>query len=190
MPIRPAPKANIDRAVAPYAPGITTEYSDQYKDDLFFIWYQANRPRGKTFSAILPRDEGGRVPNLSVVQRWMRDGGWQVRADEMDREVKKRLNDIAIEQKVKMHQRHAEIGAEIMEKGLEYLQGNSLQSAAEAARLIDLGQRMEQENTGGAQALGEVAKMTDKKLIDLIAELSTQMPEDAIPILEADFEEE
>ena len=188
MPIRPGERLVANKPSSPYVPAVNTEYDRQYKENLFLVWYQANRPRGKKFTAIIPKDEIGRVPNLSIVQKWMREDGWQERANEMDGEVRKKLHDIAIEQKVKMHQRHAEIGVEIMEKGLEYLEANSLQSAAEAARLIDLGQRMEQENTGGAQALAEMSKLTDKKLLDLIADLSSQMPEEA-PILEGEFAE-
>lgn len=179
MPIIPGQKARQGREVTNYVPAINAEYSDQYKADLFMLWYQNNRPRGKAFTLIIPKDEYGRVPNLMVVQTWMRKEGWTTRANEMDGEVRARLNEIAIEQKVQMHIRHAEIGREIMEAGVEFLEKEKIVTATEAARLIDLGARMERESTGGAQALVEVSKMTDRKLRDFIeSQLALMAPED------------
>lgn len=190
MPIIPGQKARKQPQITSYMPAINAEYTDQYKEDLFMRWYQANRPRGRALALILPQDEFGRVPNLMVVQMWMRKEGWAARADKMDSTVRERLENIAIEKKVAMHVRHAEIGKEIMEAGVEFLEKEKIMTATEAARLIDLGQRMERESTGGAQALVEVSKMTDKKLRDTIESMLAQMSTDGISVIEGEIVEE
>lgn len=190
MPIRPTERAKTNVDMTPYTPGITTEYSAQYKADLFLVWYQANRPRGKKFAAILPKDELGRIPNLLVVQKWMRQEGWIARANDMDGEVMERLKEIAIEKKVRMHERHAEIGQELAEMGINWLEENKIMTATEASRIIDLGTRLERENTGGAQALSEVARLSNQKLEGTIQALLARVKDDDLGIIEGQVIEE
>lgn len=190
MPIRPAERANVTKEPSSYAPAINTEYSRQYREDLFLLWYQNARPRGKKFAALLPKDEHGRIPNLAIVQRWMREDGWMARANEMDGEVIERLREIAIAEKVNMHQRHAEVGKELLEMGLDWLESNHINTATEASRIIELGTRLEKENTGGAQALQEVSELSNRKLHEVIGQLMGRTTDDDIEVIEAEIAEE
>lgn len=186
MPIRPGtPTFQAELKDSPEP--LIVEYSDDYKESCFLAWYAAGRPRGKTLVPVLPPDEAhhNRKPHLYVFHQWIRKYGWQERADKMDAEVRYRLQEQAIANKVQMYQRHAEIAQQIIERGIEYLERNEPDTTAVALKMIKDGTEIERISTGGAQALAEVARKSDKALLQLISQLNLKNEdEDALPSLE------
>ena len=156
----------------------TKEYGDDYREACFLAWYQAARPRGKGIFKVIPKD-GDRVPNLTLIARWKRIYGWDERADALDVEVRGQLEKIAITRKVEMLKRHAEIAQSMIEIGADFLENNPIDNPGYAIRLITEGTRIEKESTGGAQAMVEVARMSDKSLSDVVLQLMGRLESDA-----------
>src|SRR3990167_392115 len=107
MPIGNARIRIGDRAITPQ-----TQYSDEYKEQCFYAWYEAGKPRGKKALDFIPEDDGARKPSIQVFYQWRKEGGWDDRAAALDGEVKNKLNEIAIQKKIEMLESHQIIGEE------------------------------------------------------------------------------
>lgn len=163
-------------------------YTEEYRDNLFYLWYNAGKPRGRTLIQMIPPDMTGRVPTYVVLMRWMREEGWYEKARALDEEVVHRVQEIAIQRKVEMFERHAETGRILLERGLEHVlkENSEIGSMTEAIKLIKLGAELERASTGGAQAITDISKMTDSSLISTISKLLGNMDESELEELESE----
>lgn len=193
MPIHPSPPAipssrKQDGVAMPLA---TQAYTEEYKEKCFLAWYAAGKPRGQAMVACVPEDDYGRKPHKNMILSWKQDYGWKDRADRLDGEVTQQLEAIAIEEKVKMFRRHAEIGEGLIEVGYDYIMKNGPESSATAARLIKDGAELERVSTGGAQAMVRVAEMSDRSLLKTINDLleGSTNKDGEIDMVDAEFQE-
>ena len=71
-------------------------FSDPFKEQVFFLWHENGRKISNKFANSLP-DENGNKPSPKAIEKW-RDGyGWIERADSLDAEISKELEDAGIE---------------------------------------------------------------------------------------------
>ena len=145
-------------------------YSESYKELCFQAWYASGRPAGKSLVSFLPVDEFGRKPQPAKVAGWRDIGGWHGRADELDRQGSKEMETYAIEKKVEMFKRHADVARQLTEKGLDWLGTHEPDKSADAIRLVVEGIRIEKESVGVPDALLKIAAMNDQEITEVIGQ--------------------
>lgn len=146
-------------------------YSDQYREEIFHFWYK-NRHLGPTaFNAIVPPDENGQKITHHTVQLWIQEYLWEERAAALDLEVVNRMDNLVIDERIKMFQEHAEIGREIKDFGLNYLRENGIKTDMAALRAIADGIQIERSSRGLADSLARLAQMDDTTLLKEINKL-------------------
>ena len=173
---------------------ITRTFSDEYKSTLFLAWYRAGCPRD--VGKIIIEDEYGNTPSKLTVQSWSRKENWKYRAEVLDREVKKRIEDAAIHEKVEMLKRQAEYGKKLQEQGFEFFAEHGVSKEATALQMIKIGVEIERNTRGLPQALAKIAQMDNITLSETANKLLSQYEEDEIQVLvdmvdvvDSDYEE-
>lgn len=177
---------------------VKTPYTDEYKEKCFYAWYSAGRPVGLTLLEIIPEDAYGRRVTTTKLHEWRKFRGWELRADDLDAQVSLEVEKLAVREKVEMFQEHTEISQQLRQLGLQYfldedgnLDPTKIDSSNVALRLVVQGIRIERESRGIADAIMQVAKLSDGKLLTTIDTLMKGMtPEEAAEleeIMEGDF---
>jgi len=147
-------------------------FSTDYKERLFMMWYKAGKPEITSFCRkYLIEDENGHTPTKERVTVWANREGWRERAGVMDAEVSRELENMAIQEKIAMFKRHAEIGKTVMEKGFDFLETEGFDKASDALKAIFDGAELEKASVGIPQALLKLSSMTDTQLSSLIENL-------------------
>lgn len=169
-------------------------YTEDYKEKIFFEWYNHGCPRGNAILTAISPDELGRKPTLIKVLEWIRELGWRQRAEEMDKEAKKFAVRRSIENRAKMFLRAAEVGEEMTEMGIAYLKEHGIDSANSAIKAIIEGHKMEKSSLGGAEFLTEIATMSDEdlkaRMMTLLSKSEYLQSSNAGEVVDADFSEE
>jgi hypothetical protein len=162
----------------------TAEYTREYKEQCFAIWYAADCPRSKKLAVALPPDKQGRKPKESTISGWIRS--WSERATSLDLQTTDSLDALLVKKRLAMFERHAKTGASMVEMGREYLEseGKGIKSDASAIRSIKEGSDLERRSLGMTEML-DIATMSDSQLQKLAADLLAE-DED---IIDAEFEE-
>lgn len=153
----------------------TKTFPQSYVEKVFRIWYNHGKPSAKQLMKFVPPslDEWGRVPNWSTVESWLEDF-FVPRARELDEEVKRQLDSLVIKEKVEMLKRHAEVGVQMQNMSIEYLNEHRDEISAPAAvRMLVEGIRIERESRGIPAALDKIRDMNDEELMDEIKQLVT-----------------
>ena len=150
------------------------EYTPAYKEQLFFIWYKAGRPEVPYLMSISPPDDSNNLPNTLVVHSWMKLYSWNERADILDAEVARLVEQKAIEEKVEMFQRHAELGKDMQQQATDYFIQHPLDDPQVAIRMLTSGINIEKASKGLPEALLKVAKMKDEELGSVVARLMSK----------------
>ena len=139
-------------------------FSDEYVEQVFFAWYKNNKMGGKSFVNRLAPDSRGRTPSATIVKSWMITKGWMERADAMDAEASMALTKEVIDERIQMFRRHAEVGQELIERGMKYLLEHGIDNSQAAIRAIDIGVATQRISTGQAEMGAAVLKMRDSQL--------------------------
>lgn len=140
------------------------------------MWYRAGSPpiKGEKGVRTFPVDENGNRPAYDTVLQWMDSEDWRQRADVLDAEVTLRLDQDAIEVRVKTLRELAESGKALKQKGLDYLSAEPnpfKDNASAAVRAIVAGSDMQFKYAGQADLLANVGGMTNKQLDKELARL-------------------
>jgi hypothetical protein len=157
---------------------IVKGYTEEYKNILFFAWYRANCPRD--IDKIIVEDEYGRKADKNTVRSWMKKENWKFRAETLDREVKKKVEDAAIHEKVEMLKRQAEYGKKLQEQGFQYFDENGIEKETTALQMIKIGVEIERNTRGLPQALEKIARLDNIALVDMANKLLSQYDEEDI----------
>lgn len=145
------------------------EFPQSYREEAFHIWYRLGRPSvRKLRSQLLPMDENGRVPGEEALQQWRTKDEWVVRANDLDIEVARENDKNAIEEKLKMLKRHADVSMSLIEKGTAYLEEHGIAKGADAIRAIALGMERESISRGFRVALDNMGKKSDAELVSYL----------------------
>lgn len=166
-------------------------YSNAYKDQAFYIWYRASRPSMVELQKIIPLDENNRKPHSNVLTNWKEAFAWNMWADSLDAKISDQLDMTVVEERVQMYKKHAEMGQQMAEKGMDYINTQGLDSDSAAIRAIVEGITIEGKNRGLADALSRVFSMSEKEIdVELKKMLTTKGGDDGIIDLESSDVEE
>lgn len=146
-------------------------YSVEYKEIVFAIWYKNQRPNPSKLFSFIPDDESGRKPHATLLAKWMIDGDWVIRADELDAGVSSSIDKELIKERIQTFERHAKIGQELQDKGLEYIRENGFKSGADALRAVISGAELEKNSLGLSVALSKIFELNNEQVTGEIAKL-------------------
>lgn len=139
-------------------------YSDQYKEVIFQLWYDNNKKIGGKFSNSIPDDENGRKPNYQTIENWRDSYGWIQRAETVDAELSRRLQDEAIDKRIKMYEEHVSVSNSLIEKGKEYLVNHPIDDMADALKAISLGVEIQRVSIGQIEMGRKILGMSNEQL--------------------------
>jgi hypothetical protein len=119
----------------------------------------------------IPEDVNRRKPTLALLNEWKNTRSWELRADVLDTEVARQIEKQAIEEKVEMLHRHADLGKELQTMGREYFDNHPIEKDSTALKMIIDGVTMEKASRGLPEALLKVADLGDDDLSGLVSKL-------------------
>jgi hypothetical protein len=164
------------------------EFPDEYIERVFYAWYENDRKGGSGFISTMPETEDGRKPARITVDKWMREKGWIERADALDAEVSRKMDDEIINKRMEMFKKHEQIGSDLIEKGMAFLNDKEkgITNDSTAVRAVDLGITTQRVSTGMAEAYVKISKMSDEALNKELSRLIGKKDD----IVDAEFIEE
>lgn len=144
------------------------QFTDDYREKVFWGWYTKGKPAcHKLLNDLVILEGEENVPALSTLQAWTTD--WKERADELDQQAKDQFTSEVIGNKVNMLRRHAALGKELQDIGLDWLRKNRDDLTANTvARLIKDGYEIERASVGVPEALEKMLATSDEELIKQI----------------------
>ena len=139
--------------------------------------YIKGKPKSPNFYTMVTPDNEGHLPERTTVVGWMKQ--WKPQADVLDDQIRTELEKRMIKEKVEMLSRHADLGKQMQDLGIEFItdEGNkdSLTSAT-AVRLLVAGVEIERDSRGLPEALEKLLTQSDEKILDRIKELTKNAP--------------
>jgi len=150
---------------------VVTPYSEAFKEQCFIAWYSAGCPTKERFGTIMPADEIGRHPSNEVIYTFMKTRSWRERADVLNEEVSRQIEKKAVEVRVEMLNRQAEIGKTLQEMGMEFLEENGFKKAGEALKALISGAELERSSRGLPQAIMKIAELENSELSSILSNL-------------------
>ena len=149
------------------------EFPDEYVETVFYLWYEGGRKEGTAFLNTIPVAPDGRTLKKPTLANWVRSRGWIERADALDAEASRSLDELVIERRKKMYEEQVRVADDLVKKGMEYLneEGKGIQSDSAAIRAIDLGLTTQRISTGMAEAYVKISKMSDEQLTQTLQKL-------------------
>lgn len=159
-------------------------FTEDYKDQVFYLWYENGKSINFNLMELLPVSSNGRKPSEVTIKDWARQGDWNTRADGLDGQVARVLDNSIIDKRVAMYQRHAEIGQDMVEMGMEFLKANGIKSDQAALRAIAEGVEIQRQSIGLAEALQKISTMDNDQLTRELQKLlgKPEMGEDDITV--------
>lgn len=148
----------------PLNSNLDLDYSDAYRDSVFYIWYQNSRIAFIELEKIIPLDERNRKPRYQTLQKWCLAHNWHMWADGLDAKASEQMDMTVVEDRVQMYRKHAEMGQNLAQKGMEFIEKDGISSDSAAIRAIVEGIEIEGKNRGLADALSRVFAMNEKEL--------------------------
>ena len=160
-------------------------YTDEYIDKAFYVWYESNRKSTKYVIEHLPDNEDGKRPGNLTVENWKKEYGWRERADALDAEMSRKMDEEVINRRMDMFKKHEALGDTLIEKGKAFLDEKGITSDQAAIRAIDLGISTQRVSVGMAEAYLKISKMTNEQITANLAKLLGS-PENKEEIIDAE----
>ena len=156
----------------------TRKFPSGYTDEVFAIWYDAGKPVSTQLHQVIPEYEILKErPTPTTLREWMKAPEWIERAEQLDAETKRNLDEHHVLSKVEMFERHAEVGREMQRISLTWLKANEKDlSPGTAVRMLVDGIEIEQGAAGIPDALKKMMNMKDEDLKAEIAQLLADAP--------------
>ena len=168
---------------------MSENYSDQYIEQSFFLWYRGGRKISNKFANSLPEDEKGQRPTFKTVEKWRDSFGWIQRAEALDADLSRALQDQVINERSEMYKEHVEVADKLIAKGKEYLEFHPMDDMADALKSISLGVEIQRVSVGQVALGQKILSMSDDQLTrELNKLLSPQKKDDEY--IEAEIVEE
>ena len=165
-------------------------YSDQYKEQTFILWYDGNRKISNKFANSLPEDEQGQRPTFKTIEKWRDEFGWMQRADALDGELSRKLQDEVINKRIRMYEEHVEVSNSLIAKGKDYLENHPIDDMADALKAISLGVEIQRVSVGQIELGQKILRMSDEQLNREIYKLMGKSDELEDEIIDVPKEEE
>lgn len=133
------------------------------------LWYNHGKPSADRLHALIVAENikeflSGEIPTLSTVKNWVKTT-FQAKATFLDNEAMKSIEKGLVGNKIETLRKHAEIGKELYEMGMQELRENGLGNARNALTAVIEGMRIENESSGAAIKFTELSKMSDEELV-------------------------
>jgi len=139
-------------------------YSDEYIEKVFYLWYENGKTTGSGLIALLPQEDG-RTPSVFTIKDWVVTKGWMERADALDAELSRALDNKMIDKRIKMYEEQVEVADELLRRGREFLANEgAIKTGAEALRAIDLGLATKRISVGASEAYEKISQMSDEDI--------------------------
>ena len=164
-------------------------YSQEYIRACFDAWYLNGRPNSPSaIKKILPPMEGGLpLPTTTTLNRWMIEGTWDLRADELDAAVTQKDDALLINKKAEMLRLHQEQSMKVTQKALEYLLKDVFDSASSAVQAFFKGLEEQRKTAGFSDLLEKLDKMSNNEVErEIIEKLRRIQENDQIIEVESD----
>ena len=139
-------------------------FTEDYKDQVFYLWYENGKIINFNLMESIPVSPNGRKPSEGTIKEWVSQGDWNTRADGLDGQITRVLDNSVIEKRVAMYKRHAEIGQDMVEMGMAYLKENGIKKEESAIRAIAEGIDIQRQSIGLAEALQKISTMDNDQL--------------------------
>lgn len=146
-------------------------YSDQYKEQTFVLWYDSNRKISQKFANSLPEDENGQRPTFKTIEKWRDEFGWMQRADALDGELSRKLQDEVINKRIKMYEEHVTVSNKLIELGKDFLDNHKIEEMGDALKAISLGVEIQRVSVGQIELGQKILRMSDEQLTKEIYKL-------------------
>lgn len=145
-----------------------TDFTQDYKMQIFTLWYNSGKPSAERLFSIIITENikeplSGEIPTANTIKKWV-GNEFEAKATFLDMEVMKSLEKSLVTNKIELLKRHAEIGKEVYEMGLEHLKENGLGNSRNALTAIIEGLRIEAENSGASVKFNELKDKTNEEL--------------------------
>ena len=143
---------------------MSENYSPHYKESVFALWYDGNRKISQKFANSLPEDENGQRPTFKTIEKWRDEFGWMQRADALDGELSRKLQDEVINKRIKMYEEHVEVSNSLIAKGKDYLENHPIEEMGDALKAISLGVEIQRVSVGQIELGQKILRMSDEQL--------------------------
>lgn len=162
-------------------------YSPEYKETVFQVWYAGNRLPMKRLHLSIPEFEGGR-PTPEMLNQWKVHNAWIDRANFLDDEVRTKMERELVEMRVEMMKRHAEIAKEVIEMAIEKLRDGGFDTSASAVQALKVAFEEEKRSRGAEVSLTKLNEMNDEQLSAAFRQLTGQIS--GVDTVDGEVEEE
>lgn len=146
-------------------------YSEQYIEQVFFLWHGSGRKISPRFANTLPEDETGKRPTFKTIEKWRDAYGWIERAEALDVEFSNALQTTAIDKRIKMYEEHVELSNALIAKGRQFLETHPIEEMNDALKAITLGVEIQKASIGQVEMGRKILTMTDDQLLKEINKL-------------------
>jgi len=165
-------------------------YSEIYKEQVFVLWYDGNRKISNKFANSLPEDENGQRPTFKTIEKWRDEFGWMQRADALDGELSRKLQDEVINKRIKMYEEHVTVSNKLIELGKDFLDNHKIEEMGDALKAISLGVEIQRVSVGQIELGQKILRMSDEQLNKEIYRLMGKSDELEDEIIDVPKEEE
>lgn len=162
-------------------------FNENYRDYVRAAWLRTGKKSAANLYTIIdPDEEGGRKPTIETLKHWIVED-FRPYAEELDKQVTDKMNDLYVLEKVEMMKRHAETGKEMQNIALDWLRTHKDEiNAIAAARILISGIDIERASKGIPQALQKMMQMKDEDIMKRIEDIVSRSP----TVIEANVEED
>lgn len=156
-------------------------YSEEYKTETFYLWYNGGRPSPAKLQMMIPEDWEGDIPSVSTLKTWIKHN-FTPQADKINEQIAKEMEARMVKEKVEMLSRHAELGGKMQDIGLSYIEDNEDKlTSSTAVRMLVAGVQIERDSRGLPQAIEQMIDKSDEDLLEVVMQL---VGESQVEILE------
>ena len=156
-----------------------SNFQQDYIEQIFYVWFEGGRSVGNKLVSTIPTDNEGRKPSQTTIKDWVVLHGWVERADALDAEVSRSLDQLMIDKRRKMYEEAVQVANELTQKGRDFLNETGIKTDATAVRAIELGLSTKRTSVGASEAFAKISKMSDeevaKELEKLLGKPSTNL---------------
>ena len=150
---------------------LTHTFSNKYKEEIFTIWYSSGQPALTNLILNIP-PENGKVPKYQTLAGWKKDEEWDIRAKDLDIQVRQEAEANLVSSRVKMLARHADAGRRMQEEGWKFFEeGGEITSQFAAIAAIKQGMEIEESAANLEKLLTQVQKFDDPKIQNRLEKL-------------------
>ena len=162
---------------------MTQWFSDDYKYQMFLLWYNNGRPSGTKLHAMIPEGWGDAKPTPGTLTSWVNGEYFKEQAETLDTQVSREIEARMVKEKVDMLSRHADLGQEITDLAIDKIREKKDELSSNAlVRLLIEGVRIERESRGIPQAIEKM--VLNKSDEELLEEVNKLVKDSQVEILE------